>query len=185
MRDGSRLLSSRHLLMTRPRLVKENPSPLDRFAYAIATGAGAGFAPIAPGTFGAIEGLGIYLAASLLPLATMERLVLLGALNVVVFVAGVWASNRACAMCGIDDPGQVVIDEVSGQLIALMAVAHAPSPLAIITAFALFRLFDIYKPYPINRLERLRAGMGIMADDALAGVYAAALVAAGIHLHIL
>lgn len=171
--------------MTRPKLVIDDPSLLDRFAYRIATGAGAGFAPIAPGTFGAIEGLALYLATALLPLTTSEHMLLLVALNVVVFVAGVWASTRACAMCGIDDPGQVVIDEVSGQLIALMAVAPAPSPLAIITAFALFRLFDIYKPYPINKLERLRAGLGIMADDAMAGIYAAALVATGIHLQIL
>jgi len=154
---------------------------LDRLAYALATGAGAGFAPVAPGTFGALEGVALFLAISALatrPLAlgTGARILLLTAINVAIFALGVWASNRACEITGLKDPSQVVFDEVSGQLIALTAVIAAPTILGVVAAFILFRLFDIFKPYPIRKLEHLPSGLGVMADDALAGVYAAALV---------
>jgi phosphatidylglycerophosphatase A len=165
-------------------------SPLDRLAYAIATGAGAGLMPVAPGTFGAIEGLALFLVilsrtAGSQTLTPASTLLLFGAINVVVFATGVWASGRACAMCETKDPSQVVVDEVSGQLIALTPVALAPSAAAVLAAFVLFRLFDIYKPYPIRRLEHFRAGLGVMSDDALAGVYAAALVGLGIYLRLI
>jgi phosphatidylglycerophosphatase A len=154
-------------------------------AYAIATGAGAGFAPAAPGTLGAIEGVIAFVvfnavannAASLAPRWSFALFV---AINAALFMAGVWASGRACEICALNDPSQVVIDEVSGQLIALTPAAAAPSLAAIMLAFLLFRLFDIFKPYPIRNLERLHGGMGVMADDALAGIYAAALVWIGI-----
>jgi phosphatidylglycerophosphatase A len=150
---------------------------LDRVAYLIATGAGAGLSPVAPGTAGAIEALAIFIATSaLLANNTRAHLWLLIALNVVTFAVGVWAANRACRICELEDPGQVVIDEVSGQLIALAPLALAPSVVGAVAAFVLFRLFDIFKPYPIRKLERFRAGWGVMADDGLAGVYAALLV---------
>ena len=172
--------------MTRPtRMEQRAPRPIDRIAYVIATGAGAGFAPAAPGTFGAIEGVILFVifnaiannSASLAPLWSIS---LLGAVNVAIFILGVWASSRACEICALEDPGQVVVDEISGQLIALTPLVAAPSVAGIIVAFALFRLFDIFKPYPIRKLERLHAGLGVMADDALAGIYAAALVWVGI-----
>jgi phosphatidylglycerophosphatase A len=158
---------------------------VDRIAYAIATGAGAGFAPVAPGTLGAVEGVIIFLVFNALAnksasLSPSWSVALLVAINVGLFIAGVWASSRACEICALEDPSQVVIDEVSGQMIALIPLAAAPSLAGIILAFALFRLFDIFKPYPIRKLERLRAGFGVMADDALAGIYAATLVWIGI-----
>ena len=159
---------------------KENRRPLDRIAYAIATGAGAGFAPIAPGTLGAIEGVGLFLAALALQLSARDFLLLLAALNIFIYSVGVWASTRTCEMCGLEDPRQVVIDEVSGQMIALTPLAFAPSVMGVIAAFVLFRLFDIFKPYPIRKLERLHGGFGVMTDDALAGLYATALVWLGI-----
>jgi phosphatidylglycerophosphatase A len=172
--------------MAQPTRMDQTASrSVDRIAYAIATGAGAGFAPVAPGTVGAIEGVIIFLifnaiannSASLTPFWSIS---LLGAVNIAIFIVGVWASSRACEICSLEDPSQVVIDEVSGQLIALIPLIAAPSVAGILIAFALFRLFDIFKPYPIRKLERLRAGLGIMADDALAGIYAAALVWIGI-----
>ena len=69
-----------------------------------------------------------------------------------------------------------MIDEVSGQLIALTPLVGSPSIAGVVAAFALFRLFDIFKPYPIRKLEALPAGWGVMCDDALAGVYAALIV---------
>jgi phosphatidylglycerophosphatase A len=151
----------------------------------IATGAGAGFAPVAPGTLGAIEGVIIFfifnaLANNSASLAPRLSVALFIAINVSLFIIGVWASSRACEICALEDPGQVVIDEVSGQLIALVPLIAAPSVAGILVAFLLFRLFDIFKPYPIRKLERLRAGLGVMADDALAGIYAAAIVWMGI-----
>ena len=152
----------------------------DRIAYFLATGAGAGRAPFAPGTVGAAEGVILYLAAASLPIPPRALLLMLVALNVLVFVIGVWASGRTAELLGLEDPGQVVIDEVSGQLIALTPLALAPSVAGVVIAFLLFRAFDIFKPYPIRKLEHLRAGFGVMMDDALAGVYAAALVWLGI-----
>lgn len=105
-------------------------------------------------------------------------------LNVVVFGVGVWTSGRACEISGLKDPQKVVIDEVSGQLIALVPAALSPAVVPVIAAFALFRLFDIFKPYPIRKLESLPGGLGVMADDALAGVYAAVLIWLASLLHL-
>jgi phosphatidylglycerophosphatase A len=167
--------------MTRPTIIKkENISALDRFAYALATGFGAGFAPVAPGTFGAIEGVVVFLAfmalSGRLSLSPRLSFILLAMINVALFAVGVWASNRACEISGTKDPSQIVIDEVSGQLIGLTPLFGSVSVAGVIVAFILFRLFDILKPYPIRKLEALPAGFGVMSDDALAGVYAAAIV---------
>lgn len=157
---------------------KQSITATERFGYLLATGLGAGFTPIAPGTAGAAEGVAIFLAILALHLGQTTLLIVLTTLNVVIFVVGVWASNRACEITGLEDPRLVVIDEVSGQLIALTPLALMPSfsITAVVIGFLLFRLFDIFKPYPIRKLELLHGGLGVMADDALAGVYAAALV---------
>ena len=155
-----------------------NRNSVDRVAHALATGLGAGLVPIAPGTVGSLEGLAIFLALHALNLTPATSVIVLTIVNVAVFAAGVWASSRVCRMTGLQDPGVIVIDEVSGQLIALMPLVVWPmfSITALIISFALFRLFDIFKPYPIRKLEGLHGGLGVMADDALAGVYAAALL---------
>jgi phosphatidylglycerophosphatase A len=157
---------------------KGKTRPLDSTAYALATGLGAGFVPIAPGTVGSLEGVVIFLAVLALHLGLSASLLLLAILNLVVFAVGVWASTRTCEITGRKDPRLVVIDEVSGQLIALTPLALWPSfsIAAVVIGFLLFRLFDIYKPYPIRKLERLHAGLGVMADDVLAGIYAAVLL---------
>ena len=157
---------------------KERITASDRVAYALATGLGAGFTPIAPGTAGAVEGVAIYLAIRALHLGPSSSLIVLAVINVVLFGVGVWASNRTCAMTGVKDPRLIVIDEVSGQLISLTPLALLPpfSITAVVIGFLLFRMFDIYKPYPIRKLERLHGGLGVMADDVLAGVYAAVLL---------
>ena len=134
--------------------------------------------PIAPGTAGSAEGVAIFLAIFAVHFGQTTLLIVLAILNVVIFVVGVWASTRTCEITGLKDPRLVVIDEVSGQLIALTPLAFFPSfsIAGAIAGFVLFRLFDIFKPYPIRKLERLHAGLGVMADDALAGVYAAVLL---------
>ena len=157
---------------------KEHITASDRVAYATATGLGAGFVPIAPGTVGALEGAAIYLAIHAMHLGKSPLLIVLAVVNLVLFAAGVWASNRTCELTALKDPRLIVIDEVSGQLIALTPIALLPSlsMRAVVIGFLLFRLLDIYKPYPIRKLERLDGGLGVMADDALAGVYAAVLL---------
>lgn len=169
-----------------PHIRKKNLPLLDRLAYVMATGAGAGFAPVAPGTVGSAEGVVLFLALNALinnrfALSPRPALMVFVAINVALFFIGVWAANRACDVTGLKDPSIIVIDEVSGQLIALTPLILAPSLEGLVVAFVLFRTFDIFKPYPIRKLERLGAGLGVMADDALAGVYAAALVWLGMY----
>jgi len=88
-----------------------------------------------------------------------------------VTLVGIWAASRTEKLAGRKDPGKVVIDEVAGQMIALLPVVPGLDPgwIAITSAFLLFRLFDIIKPYPARRLESLEAGLGIMADDSCCG----------------
>lgn len=146
---------------------------------------GLGFAPFAPGTWGS---LGTVLALVGLfgvegwfegPVqASGSGLVLtLLAVLVVITVVGVRIGDRAELDWGRDDPGGFVLDEVAGQLLALLpALAVGLTPLGVSVGFAAFRLFDITKPPPCRRLEALHGGVGIMADDLVAGIYAAAIV---------
>ena len=150
--------------------------PIDRVAYLTATGFGAGFAPKAPGTFGALEGVGLFLLTLLLHLSAMQHFILLVGLNILIFALGVWASKRTCEISNLEDPSQVVVDEISGQLIALTPLAFHWSTALIILGFILFRLFDIFKPYPIRKLEHFPNGFGVMLDDVLAGIFAALIV---------
>ena len=103
----------------------------------------------------------------------------------VVAIAGTWAATRAEKLLGKKDPGAVVVDEVAGQLIAFLFVPWRASLWAVVAGFVAFRLFDIWKPYPVRRLEGLGGGLGIMADDMLAGFYAAALMSLLVTLRLL
>ncbi len=150
--------------------------PIDRVAFWMATGCGAGLMPKAPGTFGALESVLVFILALAFAIPSQPLVILVVTLSVISFPLGVWASSRVCKATGIDDPGQIVVDEICGQFIALVPVAFAPSWLGVTLAFLLFRLFDITKPYPIRKLEHFHGGLGVMADDALAGIYAALLV---------
>jgi len=132
-------------------------------ALAIATALGLGFAPFAPGTVGSAAGLALW---AVLPRTDGW----LGLTIIVVAVVGTWAAGVAERRYQARDPGAVVIDEVLGMLITLFAIR--PGWRLALAGFALFRVFDVIKPYPSNRLERLPGGIGIMADDAMAGIYA-------------
>src|SRR5215831_7771662 len=130
---------------------------------AVATALGAGYAPIAPGTWGSAVGLLLWFA--------LPSTIWIQALAIVaVLVAGVWSGGVAEHHFGRTDPGQVVIDEVAGMLVTLFL-----NPVGWVGAFVgflLFRAADIVKPFPARRLERLHGGFGIMADDVMAGIYA-------------
>lgn len=135
-------------------------------ALLVATCACAGYFPVAPGTVGSAAGLLVYFAVRLaFPGAAFEA-----AAIAVVFAAGTWAATVAEGHFGRKDPGPVVIDEVLGMLVTLAWLDVGLS--GAITGFLMFRVFDIIKPYPAGKLEDLPSGLGVMADDAMAGVYA-------------
>jgi phosphatidylglycerophosphatase A len=132
----------------------------------IATGAGLGYIPPAPGTFGALGGWAIGLALMQWSSFPNNWLILL----IIIFgLLGVWASSSLEHVWG-EDPSKVVIDEIIGIWISMLFLP--PGWIALIAAFVLFRIFDIYKPLYIRKAEQLKGGWGIMADDALAGIYA-------------
>ena len=138
----------------------------------IASGFGCGLVPVAPGTFGALGGLAIGAAI----LWRMPGLLLLVALLAVLL--GVWAVQR---IGGEDDPGWITIDEIAGQLIALLPLGR-PSLPGLLLAFGLFRLFDIWKPGPVGWADRQHGAFGVMADDVLAGLMAAGLLWAALRV---
>ncbi|MDH5728961.1 MAG: phosphatidylglycerophosphatase A [Gammaproteobacteria bacterium] len=134
-------------------------------AKIIALGFGSGKAPFAPGTFGTLAAIPIFLLMQNLSLLWFAALVLL------FFSIGVWACTVYSNYLGVHDHGSIVWDEVVGYLITMIM---APSGWQwVIIGFALFRFFDIIKPWPINWLDkRVHGGFGIMIDDVLAGIYA-------------
>ena len=149
--------------------------PRTPWAWAVATVLGVGLLKPAPGTWGSIAAVLLWLlfawAADPTPPA-LRAVTLLAAL--LALVAGIPAASLVEAESEREDPGHVVIDEVAGQWIALLAFcgyARANWQHALL-ALALFRVFDILKPWPARQLERLHGGTGILMDDAAAGVYA-------------
>jgi phosphatidylglycerophosphatase A len=134
-----------------------------RIALFIATTAGVGYAPVAPGTFGSAAGLVIW---AVLPHATIVQALAIA----IVFAVGSWSGTIAEHHFGRTDPGQVVIDEVMGMLITLFL--NPVGWIGAIAGFLLFRIADVIKPWPANKLEALPGGLGVMADDGMAAVYA-------------
>ena len=136
---------------------------MSRIALALATVGGIGYVPFAPGTFGSAVGVLVWWLLG--PSPTVQAIAI-----VAIFGAGVWSGTVCEQHCSRTDPGHVIIDEVVGMLVTLFLV-----PVGWAGAFAgflLFRLADVVKPYPANRFESLHGGLGVMADDCMAGVYA-------------
>ena len=134
-------------------------------ACALALGFGTGLAPRAPGTCGAL--LGLPLAAALAPLPVAMAVLVLGVLSAL----GVWCCARAGQRLGVADHPAIVWDEVVGQALALLAVPFGWWQYLL--GFALFRLFDILKPWPVGAIDRqVGGGLGVMLDDLAAGVLA-------------
>lgn len=138
---------------------------MDKLFMFIATGAYSGYLPKAPGTWGSLVGVLLWLPMrnlAIIPYATGVA---------VLFVVGTAAAGAAEKIVDRPDPGLVVIDEIVGQLIALALVPQHPA--AVVAAFGLFRFFDILKPFPVGWLDQhIHGGLGIMLDDVVAGLYA-------------
>ena len=136
-------------------------------AFVLASVFGAGYAPVASGTVGSFVTL---VALWLLPLTPTRIAVAL----VVVVLIGIWSGSRVERVLGRKDPGIIVIDEVAGMLLAVILLPRTIP--VLITAFVLFRVFDVWKPFPARESQALTGGMGVMVDDLIAGVYALVLV---------
>jgi phosphatidylglycerophosphatase A len=199
----------------------QRPAKKPRLAIFIATAGGLGYFPKAPGTLGSLAGIalaiaplwafflvsGVYIVAKhgdagVFVSATsgwLDPVLLIQvAITFTVAAVGVWAADRAAKFWRVEDPGRVVIDEVSGQhltlllgcglplwwkpihsafdangvLLGVISVTSALNWKYLLVGFVLFRLFDIWKPFPARQAESLPSGWGIMADDWVAGIYA-------------
>ena len=151
-------------------------NPLRALAWVIATGFGTGLSPVAPGTVGSLAAAALYyyspLNAGSLTYLDAPALVVFCVVVGVSFFVGIWAAN-AVSSPDSPDPHHIVWDEFVGMWVTCLFLPKGYFFLGM--AFIAFRLFDVVKPFPIRRLERLPAGLGIMADDILAGIYGAIL----------
>lgn len=137
----------------------------EKWVVLLATGCYAGYVPVAPGTFGTLVAVPLCYLLSMLGLFE-------GMLFIVVFAGfSVWIAGKAEKIFNKKDSGLIVIDEMAGLLVTLFLIPWSTK--SVVAGFLLFRLMDIFKPFPIKRLEtRLPGGWGVVGDDLLAGVYA-------------
>lgn len=151
----------------------KNPLPLA--GTAVATVLGAGFIPFAPGTAGSLVSAGLYVA---LRHTTIVPWVLCGCF----LVLGYWGSYAGRKKWG-GDPSKVVIDEFAGCWIACLAVPSCWGIAGIAAAFVLFRIFDIFKPWPVSVFDRMKSAAGILLDDVAAGIMSALVILLGSMVH--
>ncbi|MFO7986223.1 MAG: phosphatidylglycerophosphatase A [Desulfatiglandaceae bacterium] len=178
---GNRTGQTIHCLMSKDqsdrldtRIFWEKSGFSGRVALILSTWFGTGLAPVAPGTAGTLAAVPLVILAGYLS-GWYALLILL-----VVTVAGIWASHQSRKLLGEEDPGPVVIDEVAGYGLTLFLLPVNWVTLSV--GFLLFRFFDILKPWPVNRAERLKGGMGIVMDDLVAGLYAHLILRTGLWL---
>lgn len=137
------------------------------WATAIATSFGAGFSPLAPGTMGTLTAVPMAWGV-----ARLHSVAAFVAATVVISAVGTWAAEVFQRAHGTDDDQRIVVDEVAGYFVTLLLVPTSGA--ALLVAFFLFRLFDIWKPFPVRLIDRhVGGGFGVMADDLAAGVYGA------------
>lgn len=150
-------------------MLPDRPEPrghsfVDRVGAFFATCGYVGYAPVAPGTFGSAVGLAVFAAVRASGSTFVEVAVIVG-----VFAIGVWSAGAAERYLGRVDPAPVVIDEVAGMVITLALLPVTIT--GVIVAFLIFRALDVIKPWPAGRFEKLPGGLGVMADDGMAGIY--------------
>jgi phosphatidylglycerophosphatase A len=147
-----------------------------RLALLICTVCGVGYSPIAPGTAGSAAGLLFYALFRWLGLSPVAE----GVIIAVIFVVGAWSGTLAEKHFGTTDPGAGVIDEVAGMLVTLYMLP-ATWMIAFV-GFFVFRVLDVFKPFPARQFEALHGGWGMMADDVMAAIYGNLLLRAAIHV---
>ena len=160
--------------------IQEHPqNPLQmgtksKIAWLIATVGGIGKFPVGPGTVGTIPGVILWWLTTLLPdsYSLLTIIIIQLGLFVLIFFIGLWSSTIAEKVIGKKDPSEVVIDEAVSPLITFLGIAAFSWEIAII-GFVLNRIFDIWKPYPINRLQDFKSGWGIMIDDVASAIVSA------------
>lgn len=166
---------------------KRKPAGIVDYVALALTTWGVGYLPLMPGTFGSMVGVAIYFGVVAFDAAAGAKLLTTGytgdqitaiiwasnsMLLIAFIIVGIWAAGRSIAILGNTDPNEAVVDEVLGTLTTLLFIPQGASWIFVLVGFALFRLFDIWKPYPIDSLQDLPAGVGVCADDIVAGVYA-------------
>ena len=135
-----------------------------RVILLLATGLGAGYSPLVPGTMGTLLAIPVFLLLSCIPSPVYEWTI------IAFFFLACWVSDKAQSYWGKKDDQRIVIDEIMGFLTAMMWLPK--TALFVALGFVLFRLFDIVKPPPVRRLEQVRGGYGVVLDDVMAGIYA-------------
>ena len=142
---------------------------MEKIAFFIWTAGFAGLVPVAPGTAGSVVGLVLLILVRATRNDWIELLVL-----VIVVAVGTWSASAAERHYRREDPGEIVIDEVAGMMLTLLWLPSGWMPFLV--GFLAFRFFDIVKPFPARLAERLPGGVGVMADDLVAGLYGYASV---------
>ncbi len=178
---------------------KRKPQGITDYVALALTTVGVGYLPLAPGTWGSAVGVGIYVFISWFETNAAAHGVSTGvrpetaaafhwALNALLLTAysllGIWAAGRSIPLLGNEDPSEAVVDEVMGQLVTFLFIPFGVTWPFILAGFLLFRLFDIWKPYPIDDLQILPGGLGVCADDIVAGVYAGICLAIGYSIYL-
>jgi len=138
------------------------------YHYLVATGLGVGKLPMMPGTLGSILGMLAFL------LVQIDSFLIKMIILVVILIAGAYSSFKIEKETGREDNQIIVIDEIAGVWLTLSIIPEGVW--FTLAGLLLFRLFDIWKPYPIRKLEKVKYGYGVMLDDILAGLYAGAMV---------
>jgi phosphatidylglycerophosphatase A len=166
----------------------QRPARKPRLSFFIATACGLGYLPKVPGTWGSLAGLGLFWAfqpaikqlivqfhpdAYFAVAQFNPGVILTAGLSLFLAILGVWAAGQAAELVRSKDPQFVVIDEVSGQHLTYFLALAPVNWKYLLLGFILFRVFDIWKPFPARQAESLPGGWGIMADDWVAAVYAA------------
>ncbi len=152
----------------------------------MATGCGAGYLPVMPGTYGSAEGVVLFLALAAATVPLRHGFWLLSGAVVLLAILSLWVIAKALPHFPSDDPPAIVLDEVAGQSLTLLVLPLLPPAagmpwLAVAAGFFLFRIFDTLKPYPIWKLGHFKGALGVLADDLGAGVVAAAVLYALAH----
>jgi len=146
-----------------------------RAALLLATWFGCGYVPRGPGTAGSVAAVAI---AGIIHFYFGAHRWILVCMILVLLLPGIWSAGRTASLLRLKDPSIVFVDEVLGQWVTLAGAALLNARV-LIAGFVLFRLFDIWKPWPVRKLEALPGGVGIVADDLAAGVYAALILYIG------